>query len=348
MRDEILTVGWHDGAVRLIDQTKLPRELLWLDCRQLETLAEAIEVLRVRGAPAIGVAAGYGLALAAQVSQAENLPALRADLAVARDRLARTRPTAVNLFWALERCWRVVEQHTGAADALRHALLAEANQILAEDRAANEAMARHGATVVPPGARILTHCNAGALATSGVYGTALGVIRAAAEQGRVARVYADETRPLLQGSRLTAWELERLGIPVTVLCDNMAGWLMHQGGLDCVITGADRIAANGDAANKIGTYSVAVLAKHHGLPFYVAAPWSTFDMSLPTGGAIPIEERRPDEVRRVAGVATAPAEVDVFNPAFDVTPGELIAGIITERGIARPPYRESLPALAQA
>jgi methylthioribose-1-phosphate isomerase len=335
------TVTWHEGTVRLLDQTRLPGDLVYLDCADIETLAEAIEVLRVRGAPAIGVSAAYGMALAARISGARDLPALLEDLRMARERLARTRPTAVNLFWALARQMAVAELWTGPAEGLASRLLDEALAIAAEDIAACRAMGEHGAALLRAGARVLTHCNAGALATV-QWGTALGVIRSAAAQGKIEMVYADETRPLLQGARLTAWELEREGIPVTLLTDNMAGWAMSRGRIDAVIVGADRIAANGDVANKIGTYSVAVLARHHGLPFYVAAPSSTFDLSLPDGNAIPIEERRAEEVRGFGGVSTAPAAVGVFNPAFDVTPAELVSAIITERGVFRAPYGESL------
>jgi methylthioribose-1-phosphate isomerase len=346
MSDAVQTVTWHDGKVRMIDQTKLPSQVVMLDCATIEQLAEAIESLRVRGAPAIGVSAAYGLALAAHLSQAEDLTTLRQDLAVARDRLARTRPTAVNLFWALERLMRLAQADHADVDAARRALLDEAKQVHEEDVAACRAMGRHGAALLPQGARVLTHCNAGALATAG-YGTALGVIRAAAEQGRIARVYADETRPLLQGARLTAWELVTEHIPVTVVTDGMAGHLMQQGLVDCVVTGADRIAANGDVANKIGTYQVAVLARHHGLPMYVAAPSSTFDLSLESGDQIPIEQRRADEVRGFAGQVTVPEGAEVYNPAFDVTPHDLVTAIITEQGVFEPPYEQSLQALRQ-
>ncbi|MBI5833149.1 MAG: S-methyl-5-thioribose-1-phosphate isomerase [Armatimonadetes bacterium] len=336
------TVCWHDGAVRLIDQTRLPGEFVLLDCTTIEQLAEAIEVLRVRGAPAIGVSAAYGLALAARLSSADTHDALLADLQVAHDRLARTRPTAVNLFWALDRMMATARAARDADDP-RALLLAEAEAIAVEDIAMCAAMGQHGAELMPAGARILTHCNAGALATVR-HGTALAVIRAAHAQGKVAMVYADETRPLLQGARLTAWELHEDGIPVTLLTDNMAAHAMRQGMIDCVVVGADRIAANGDVANKIGTYGVAVLARHHGLPFYVAAPVSTFDFSLASGAGIPIEQRGPDEVRALGGVRTAP-EVPVFNPAFDVTPAELVTAIITNAGVFRPPYSESLHGL---
>ena len=340
------TVCWHDGCVRLIDQTKLPGELVLFDCSTIEQLAEAIEVLRVRGAPAIGVSAAYGMAMAARLSAAADLPGLLTDLRAAHDRLARTRPTAVNLFWALDRMLSVAAADPGPAEATRARLLAEAEAIAAQDIDMCAAMGAYGAELMPSGARILTHCNAGALATVR-HGTALAVIRAAHAQCKVAMVYADETRPLLQGARLTAWELSEDGIPVTLLTDNMAAHAMRSGMIDCVVVGADRIAANGDAANKIGTYGVAVLARHHGLPFYVAAPVSTFDFTLPSGDGIPIEQRGADEVRSLGGVRTAP-EVPVFNPAFDVTPAELVSAIITNQGVFRAPYEESLAALHRA
>jgi methylthioribose-1-phosphate isomerase len=338
------TVTWHQGSVRLIDQTRLPGELVLLDCASVEAVAHAIETLQVRGAPAIGVTAAYGLALAAWLSSATTPAALLADLELARTRLARTRPTAVNLFWALERVLHSARVADGTADELRRCVLVEAQAIAAEDIAMCAAMGRHGAALLPPGVRILTHCNAGALAAVR-HGTALAVVRAAAAEGKVARVYADETRPLLQGARLTAWELSQEGIPVTVITDSMAGHIMARGLVDCVIVGADRIAANGDVANKIGTYSVAVLARHHGLPFYVVAPTSTFDFSLPDGRGIPIEERGADEVRGFRGEVTAPAEAQVHNPAFDVTPAELVTAIVTDRGVFRAPYEPALRAL---
>jgi len=284
------------------------------------------------------VAAAFGVVLAARASRATDHSALLADLEEAIKGLAATRPTAVNLFWALDRMRR-----TAAADpelavgALRERLLVEAQAILAEDLAANRAMGAHGAALVPERARLLTHCNAGALATAG-YGTAVGVIRAAHELGRLALVWVDETRPVMQGSRLTAWELAKEGIPHRLISDVAAGFVMKRGEVDLVVTGADRIAANGDTANKIGTYSVAVLARHHGIPFYIAAPCSTIDPSIPTGASIVIEERDAAEVRGVAGRQTAPTASPVFNPAFDVTPAELITAIITERGVVRPPY----------
>ena len=301
-------------------------------------VADAIRTLVVRGAPAIGCAAAFGVALAARQSAAPDGDGLVADVEEAIKGLAATRPTAVNLFWALDRMRGVAEAHRAlSVPALRERLLGEAQTILDEDVAANKALGAHGAALVPERARILTHCNAGALATAG-YGTALGVIRAAHERGRVALVWVDETRPVMQGSRLTAWEMVKEGIPHRLIADVAAGFVMKRGEVDLVVVGADRIAANGDTANKIGTYSVAVLARHHNVPFYVAAPFSTIDPSIPSGAAIPIEERSDDEVRKIAGCQTAPSETPVYNPAFDVTPAELIAGIITERGVFRFPY----------
>jgi methylthioribose-1-phosphate isomerase len=301
-------------------------------------VADAIRTLVVRGAPAIGVAAAFGVVLAARASVATSFEMLMADLEVAFKGLASTRPTAVNLFWALDRMRRTGEAlGDRPLEVVRARLLAEAQAILDEDLAANRALGEHGAALVPPRARILTHCNAGALATAG-YGTALGVVRSAHAQGKVALLWVDETRPVMQGSRLTAWECVREGIPHRLIADVVAASLMGRGQVDLVVTGADRIAANGDTANKIGTYALAVLAKHHGLPFYVAAPFSTIDPTLPAGSQIPIEERDAQEVRRVGGHATAPESSPVFNPAFDVTPAPLISAIITERGVFRPPY----------
>jgi len=303
-----------------------------------EDVADAIRTLVVRGAPAIGVAAAFGVVLAARASVATSFEMLMADLEVAFKGLASTRPTAVNLFWALDRMRRTGEAlGDRPLEVVRARLLAEAQAILDEDLAANRALGEHGAALVPPRARILTHCNAGALATAG-YGTALGVVRSAHAQGKVALLWVDETRPVMQGSRLTAWECVREGIPHRLIADVVAASLMGRGQVDLVVTGADRIAANGDTANKIGTYALAVLAKHHGLPFYVAAPFSTIDPTLPAGSQIPIEERDAQEVRRVGGHATAPESSPVFNPAFDVTPAPLISAIITERGVFRPPY----------
>jgi methylthioribose-1-phosphate isomerase len=344
------TVGWlelPDGpVVTLIDQTLLPNEERILHCATVPQVCEAIKSLRVRGAPAIGCAAALGMALAAARSWARDIGFLRAELQAAREALAATRPTAVNLFWALERMAALL----GATDdpaKLRELLKQEALAICADDLERCRRIGRHGAELIPPKANVLTHCNAGALATAG-YGTALGVIRAAFERHGDVHVWVDETRPLLQGARLTAYELSRDGIPCTVICDNMAAWVMRQGRVDCCVVGADRIAANGDTANKIGTYGLAVLAHHHGVPFYVAAPFSTVDFSLPDGSQIPIEERDPYEVSHLAGLSersATPEGVPIYSPAFDVTPAELIAGIITENGVARPPFEESLRAL---
>jgi methylthioribose-1-phosphate isomerase len=334
----ISPVRWEDGRLVLLDQTRLPTEEVERGYTTWQDVADAIRTLVVRGAPAIGVAAAFGVVLAARGSRATSHPALLADLEDAIKGLAATRPTAVNLFWALDRMRAlVVASAVLPVPALQTRLLTEAQAILTEDLAANRAMGAHGAALVPDGARVLTHCNAGALATAG-YGTAVGVIRAAHERGKLAMVWVDETRPVMQGSRLTAWELVKEGIPHRLISDVAAGFVMKRGEVDLVVTGADRIAANGDTANKIGTYSVAVLARHHGIPFYVAAPSSTIDPAIPSGASIVIEERDASEVRGVAGRQTAPAASPVFNPAFDVTPAELITAIITERGVFRSPY----------
>jgi len=334
----IAPVRWAGDRLLLLDQTRLPREELTREFARWEGVAEAIRTLVVRGAPAIGVTAAFGVALAARQSRATTFDSLLADIETAIKGLAATRPTAVNLFWALDRMRStLLAGRAMSVDAIRSRLLAEAQAILDEDVAANRAMGDHGATLVPSGARILTHCNAGALATAG-YGTALGVVRSAHAQGKVALVWVDETRPVMQGSRLTAWECVRDGIPHRLVADVVAASLMGRGQVDLVVTGADRIAANGDTANKIGTYALAVLAHHHHVPFYVAAPFSTIDPTLASGAEIPIEERDPAEVRRVGATVTAPEASPVFNPAFDVTPSELIAAIITERGVFRAPY----------
>ncbi len=332
-----ITVGWQDGCVRLLDQRRLPEEVRYLDCTDYREVAEAIRTLAVRGAPAIGIAAAMGLALGATTLVPASSDEFQSGLSKIADDLASTRPTAVNLFWALDRMKRVAAQHQHLErGALVRRLIQESQVILEEDVAMNRAMGAIGATFIHDGNTILTHCNAGALATGG-YGTALGVIRAAWGSGKRIRVVADETRPVLQGARLTAWELMQDSIPVTLITDNMAGALMRQGRIQACIVGADRIAANGDVANKIGTYSVAVLARHHGLPFYVAAPTSTLDLSLRSGADIPIESRNSREVTHVHGGTTvAPDGVEVDNPAFDVTPAELITAIITEKGAFRP------------
>ena len=334
----ITPVRWEGGRLVLLDQTRLPTEEIERAYSSWPDVADAIRTLVVRGAPAIGVAAAFGVVLVACESAARDASALRSDLEDAIKGLAATRPTAVNLFWALDRMRRAIDAGRDLpAAALSERLLAEAQAILSEDLAANRAMGAHGAALVPQGGRLLTHCNAGALATAG-YGTAVGVIRAAHERGRLALVWVDETRPVMQGSRLTAWELAKEGIPHRLISDVAAGFVMQRGEVDLVVTGADRIAANGDTANKIGTYSVAVLARHHRIPFYVAAPYSTIDPSIASGASIVIEERDAAEVRGVGGRQTAPTASPVFNPAFDVTPAELITAIITERGVVHPPY----------
>ena len=335
----ISPVRWAGDRLILLDQTVLPAEEVEREYRRWEDVADAIRTLVVRGAPAIGVTAAFGVALAARESRAQDWNGLLADLETAIKGLAATRPTAVNLFWALDRMQRIALAGRGLPlEAVRARLLAEAHAILEEDVAANRAIGDHGAALVPSGARVLTHCNAGALATAG-YGTALGVVRSAHAQGKLALVWVDETRPVMQGSRLTAWECVRDAIPHRLIADVAAASVMARGDVDLVVTGADRIAANGDTANKIGTYALAVIAQHHHVPFYVAAPFSTIDLALASGDRIPIEERDAAEVRGMAGRVTAPADSPVFNPAFDVTPASLIAAIITERGVFRPPYR---------
>jgi methylthioribose-1-phosphate isomerase len=375
------TIEWTKEGVRMIDQTRLPGEEIYRTYTDYREVAEAIRSMVIRGAPAIGVAAAMGIALGIKTSGAQNPSELRGEFEVIAETLAKTRPTAVNLFWAINRMRKVFNDflagkdagwanlpaglseldcatllidspesklsdgsETGRLRAVKSRLVAEAQRILAEDIAINEAMGRHGADLMPDSGTVLTHCNAGALATGG-YGTALGVIRAAIGAGKKLRVFADETRPFLQGARLTAWELAKDQIPVTIITDNMAGHFMKQGEIRAAIVGADRIASNGDTANKIGTYSVAVLAHENGIPFYVAAPLSTIDMSLASGEQIPIEERSSAEVTHLAGVAIAPTEVQARHPAFDVTPQRYITAIITECGVARAPYSESLRAL---
>ncbi|MFB3813182.1 MAG: S-methyl-5-thioribose-1-phosphate isomerase [Terriglobales bacterium] len=344
----VKTLEWTGAGVRFIDQTKLPTEETYVTCTTYQEVAEAIRTMIVRGAPAIGVAAAMGIALGVRDAQADSVAELRPEFERICQTMAATRPTAVNLFWAVRRMRAKFEEsaHLPVAQ-LKQALITEAKRMYAEDIAANEAMGRHGATLMPASGGVLTHCNAGALATCG-YGTALGVIRAAVDAGKRIQVFADETRPFLQGSRLTAWELMKDGIPTTLISDNMAGAIMRLGKIQAVVVGADRIAANGDTANKIGTYTVAVLAHEHQIPFYVAAPFSTVDLETPDGSRIPIEQRSPNEVTHLAGRRIAPEGVLVENPAFDVTPAKYIAAIITERGIARAPYEQSLRALADA
>jgi methylthioribose-1-phosphate isomerase len=334
-------MGASEGFVRLIDQTQLPVALAYRDCRTVEEVWEAIRSLRVRGAPAIGVTAAMGVVVGVQACADRDRYGDRLREVTAY--LRSSRPTAVNLFWALERMERCFAQECrqGTPREWTHRLLAEAQAIEAEDRRMCRAIGAAGASLIAEGQGVLTHCNAGGLATAD-YGTALAVMFAAAEQGRSFHVYADETRPLLQGARLTAWELSQAGIPVTLICDSMAGQVMKEGRVQLVVVGADRIAANGDTANKIGTYGVALLARAHGIPFYVAAPSSTFDLSLPTGDGVPIEQRDPREITHGFGRQTAPDGVSVYNPAFDVTPHHLIAGIITEKGIIRPVSEEHI------
>ena len=339
------TIEWRDNAVLLIDQTRLPTEERYTSYSDYRSIAEAIKGMVVRGAPAIGVAAAMGVALGAREIIADTQESFFRQLENVCDVLARTRPTAVNLFWAIERMKRTAVALQGQPlDAIRAALQAEAIAIEQEDLRICKKIGRNGADLIPQGATVLTHCNAGGLATAG-YGTALGVIRAAHESGKQIKVFADETRPWLQGARLTAWELMKDQIPVTLIADNMAGFFMAQGEITCCVVGADRIAANGDTANKIGTYSVAVLAKEHGIPFYVAAPVSTLDLSLADGSLIPIEERPFSEVTHVCGLPIAPEGVQVRNPSFDVTPARYITAIITEKGVVRGDYQQGLAAL---
>ena len=342
------TLRWDEGALVLLDQRELPTVEKYLRLHDVEGVAVAIESMVVRGAPAIGCTAAMGIALAAATMLTEDSADFERALRPAFDRLAKTRPTAINLFWALARMREVLRAAVSAPGAtvstVRGRLLEEAETILVEDVETCHAIGREGLALIPQNARVLTHCNAGALATGG-YGTALGVVRAAHEEGRIKNVLADETRPFLQGARLTAWELARDGIPVSVIADNMAGSLMQKGDVDLVVVGADRIAANGDVANKIGTYPLAVLAREHGLPFYVAAPCSTVDLSTANGESIPIEERGREEVADFGARTVVPDGVPVRNPAFDVTPARLVSGIVTERGVARDPYTETLAAL---
>ncbi len=340
----IATLTWTPEGVRFIDQTRLPLEESYVLAENYERVAQCIEKMVVRGAPAIGVSAAYGVALGAIRSRAETAEEFAPEMAKVCARLAATRPTAVNLFWAIE---RMKLRFAGLVatgiefDEIKERLLAEAQAMYEEDIAACKAMGAHGAALLPDEGGVLTHCNAGALATCG-YGTALGVIRAAVERGKRIDVYADETRPFLQGARLTAWELMADGIATTVICDNMAASLMRGGRIQAVVVGADRIAANGDVANKIGTYNVAILAREHGIPFYVAAPWSTIDLATASGDAIPIEERPPSEVTHHGGKQLTPVGVGVCNPAFDVTPARYVTAIVTERGVLRAPYSEAL------
>lgn len=340
--DRVQALAWRDDHIRILDQTLLPGREEYIESRTLETVADAIRRLAVRGAPAIGIAAAMGLAFEARKVAAANREEFLSALMPVYELLRSTRPTAVNLQWALDRMMAKARAPGAASvDGLKDILVAEACSIHAEDIENNRAMGRFGQEVVPQAATIITICNAGALATGG-HGTALGVIRTAADSGKSINVVACETRPLLQGARLTAWELKTYGIPFKLITDGMAAFYMKKHRVDLIITGADRIAANGDSANKIGTYSLAVLARQHGVPFYIAAPRSTVDMAIAGGDAIPIEERSADEVTGFGSCRTAPEGTDVWNPSFDVTPAELIAGIITDRGIVRPPYATNL------
>ena len=339
----IETILWTDEGVVMIDQTRLPNEEIYVTCRNYHEVADAIRTMIIRGAPAIGVAAAMGVAIGVAQAAAADLDG---QVAAISKELAGTRPTAVNLFWAIDRMNRLYSEIRHLAlEEIRTRLIDEAKLVRVEDIEINMSLGRHGAPLVPDGKTVLTHCNAGALATAG-YGTALGVIRAAIESGKKIDVFADETRPFLQGARLTVWELQHDGIEATLITDNMAGHFLRSGRIGCVVVGADRIAANGDVANKIGTYSVAVLAKENNVPFYVAAPISTLDLTLAHGDLIPIEERGASEVTHVFGVQVAPKNTSVRNPAFDVTPNRYVTAIITERGVARGPYEESLRALA--
>ncbi len=342
MSDLLRTVWWQDDAVCLIDQRLLPAETVTVRCTTLEEVAEGIRSMQVRGAPAIGFTAAYGMALVARKSVADGRDALLEELERARLVLNAARPTAVNLAWATARIQRTAQASPAEHPAeLFPLLLAEADAIFAEDLEMCLAIGRNGLPLIPERGMVLTHCNAGGLATAG-YGTALAPIRIAHQQGRRVHVFVDETRPFLQGSRLTAWELQQAGVPLTLITDSMAGYFMRRGEVDCVIVGADRVVANGDVANKIGTYSLAVLADAHGIPFYVAAPSSTIDLSLPDGDAIPIEQRDPREVTTFNGAPVAPSGVQAAHPAFDVTPSRLISALITERGVVYPPYGEQL------
>jgi methylthioribose-1-phosphate isomerase len=341
------TIGMEEGAVVMIDQRKLPSQEVYVHCKTAPEVARAIKTMVIRGAPAIGVAAAMGIALGMRKSKAQGTKQFAVEFTKLCDLMAGTRPTAVNLFWAIARMKRTFAagvQAGESTDELRTRLEREAQLIHDEDVESCKVMGRFGADLVPANARILTHCNAGALATAG-YGTALGVIRAAAERGKVVQVFADETRPFLQGARLTAWELLRDNVPTTIITESMAGPLMKRGEVDFIVVGADRIAANGDVANKIGTYTVAMMAHAHGVPFYVAAPLSTIDLDTPDGDGIPIEQRNPREITHFGSTRVAPDGAGIWNPCFDITPASLVTGIITERGIARPPYGQSLKGL---
>ena len=339
------SIAWANGKVRLLDQTRLPQELVFLEIDDYRQMIEAIQALRIRGAPALGVAAAYGILLGALGIATDDPAQFLAELEQVTLEIVASRPTAANIAWAAGRM-REAALGQGQVSQMKETLLREAARILAEDVETNKRLGGHGAALIPDNATVLTHCNTGSLATAG-YGTALGVIRAARDQGKRLHIIATETRPLLQGARLTAWELVQDGIPATLITDSMAGYFLHSGKTDCVIVGADRIAMNGDVANKIGTYAIAVIARENGIPFYVAAPTSTIDRALATGDGIPIEERRPEEVTGFGGVQTAPEGIGIANPAFDVTPHRYISAIVTEVGVARDPYDISLPRMLQ-
>ncbi|KPJ54320.1 methylthioribose-1-phosphate isomerase [candidate division TA06 bacterium DG_24] len=342
---EIRTVEWADGVVRLIDQRRLPHSLAYIECRTGAEVADAIQNLSVRGAPAIGVAAAMGMVLSIWYLDTDDRAALQQQFRCDRALVEAARPTAINLRWALDRMEGVFTEAAALGrEGVRHALLEEAKAIAAEDLAQCRTIGEYGARLIGGTAKVMTYCNAGALATAG-WGTALGVIRSAREKGKQIHVFVPETRPVLQGARLTAWELVKEGIGATLICDGAAAHIMRQERIDCVIVGADRIARNGDVANKIGTYGLAISARRHGIPFYVAAPVSTFDLSIGSGAEIPIEERGPEEVREIAGHAIAPADMPVRNPAFDVTPAELVSAIVTERGIIEEPVGQNLPGI---
>ena len=339
------TIEWDNGRIKLIDQTLLPNEFKHIYCEDLPSIWEAIKSLRVRGAPAIGIAGALGAVLGIWDSSADTYEVFASELKEATDYLATSRPTAVNLFWALDRITRTAEENSKLTiSEIKNILLAEAHSIIEEDKAMCRAIGKHGMALLNENDTILTHCNAGGLATSD-YGTALAVMFSAHKAGKKISVFADETRPLLQGARLTTWELMQAGIDVTLICDNMAAQVMKEGKIQNVIVGADRIAANGDTANKIGTYNVAILADAHDIPFYVAAPTSTLDFNLKTGAEIPIEQRSSEEITEGFGKVTAPEGVKVYSPAFDVTPASLVTAIITEKGVAHPPFTESLKAM---
>lgn len=336
------TIEWKGDRVRVLDQRRLPRELRYLECKDPEAVAHAIRTMAIRGAPAIGVAAAMGIALAAKKIRLGRTDSFRKRVGAVCHQMRQTRPTAVNLFWAVNRMMKILDPRLRlSAEEIRRKLEDEALQIYEEDVEANRRIGENGKILLRDGNGIITHCNAGSLATAG-YGTALGVIYAARAEGKRLRVFVDETRPMLQGARLTAWELVQEKIPTTLITDSMAGALMKRGEIDLAIVGADRIARNGDTANKIGTYGLAILSRWHGIPFYVAAPTSTLDLTLASGSAIPIEERSPEEVTHLMGKPVSPREVDVFNPAFDVTPHSLVDAIITEKGIARKPFQKNL------